>query len=150
MREIKENKKVLILIIIVILVIIFLIIRNFNTTGQNVGKVRIEHLSKEDYRKVEGILDTNKMVKDLSGGVSIRFFKFRNGKRIWQDEFLIGKNPDVYITLHSKYINNLDNLCQTIREARNAGDLGFYTDKSKAVLLWKFRKMIKYWDCFGL
>jgi len=54
--------------------------------------------------------------------------------------------------MHSKYLNELtdQNLCSIIRKAKSNNDLGIEMHISYAALLWKYRTVLKYKDCFGL
>jgi hypothetical protein len=134
-------------------------------TASNAGTPNTEScpgpdLNPEEVEKVrQGILGSD-FVKDLpkNGVISLTFFTFCNGNRIIQNNFLIGKNeildsgnPDIYLTVHSKYISqfNGNNLCEVIVNANNNGDLGVYSDLSDAKLLFKYSGLMKYRDCFG-
>ena len=164
--EIDKKKKkefVIALIFILVLVAIFLISK-FAITGKSVNnipsEVKIYPLSASERAKVVNAIESSEFIKDMpkTGIVSLRFFNFNNTEKIWQDGFLIGKNkiltqgkPDIYLSLHSKYISELNdnNLCELIRTANNNGDLGFYSERNEAILLIKYAGMLKYRKCFG-
>ncbi len=128
----------------------------FHSTGNVVStQIDIVPLSAADRQKVVETLSSSDFVKDVPAGspIFLRFFSFSGGERIWHDGFLIGedKEPVVYLTLDSKYISqfNQDNLCEVIKRANQNKDLGFYSESSKATLLWKYKSMLKYRDCLG-
>lgn len=90
--------------------------------------------------------------------ISLQFFYFEGDQRIWQDTFIIGKGgvlktgiPTIRLTLHSNYIQKMatDDLCSVIQKAKENGDLGFYSDYSKANLFWKYKGMLRHRGCFG-
>lgn len=123
-------------------------------------QVKYSPLSPEEVDKVRSTILSSEFVKSVpqSEPISLTFFKFENGERIWQDSFLIGNNqiltsgsPGVSLTLHSKYISQLNgsNLCDVIKQANKNGDLGFESKYSTFTLLIKYAGMLKYRDCFG-
>jgi len=90
--------------------------------------------------------------------VSLKFFTFIGGQRIWQNEYIIKKNsvvegkadkPDVIMNLHSKYVNRAysEDFCAIIKDSKKNGDLGFETLLNPVSLAWKFKSIIKYKDC---
>jgi hypothetical protein len=118
-------------------------------------------LTEEERNKVRGAILSSEFIGDLpnDGIVSLQFFNFENGQRVWLDKFLIGKNqilisgtPDILITLHYKYIAELtnNNLCEIIPKANANGDLGTYSDLSDTKLFLKYSGVIKYRSCFGI
>ncbi len=147
---------------IVLFSLVFLGFNNLGITGKSIvsENIKIEPLSDEQRQKVVSILEISEFIEDLpsKGVVSLRFFEFKNGKRIWQENFLIGQNeilqdgePDIYISLHSKYISEFDenSLCDVIKKADENGDLGFYSDDNIIKLVFRYRGMLKHRDCFG-
>jgi len=156
-----KNKKILVGLIILIVVGIFLI-NKFYITGKSVESLKtvIVPLNSEQNMKVIDILNSSDFIKDMpkNGVISLRFFSFPEGERVWHDAFLIGKdkilsegNPDIYLVLHSKYISefNKNNLCEIIKSANKNGDLGFNSEYSKARLFFKYAGMLKHRACFG-
>jgi hypothetical protein len=118
-------------------------------------------LTSEETNKVREAILSSEFVDALpnDGVISLRFFNFENGQRVWLNTFLIGKNqiltsgtPDIFITLHYKYISSLTptNLCETIQTANSNGDLGAWSDLSDTKLALKYASVIKYRDCFGI
>lgn len=143
-----------------------------STTSQQTTSVKVSptsqivscpspSLSSNEVEKIKQAILGSDFIKDLpkNGVISLTFFTFCNGNRIWQNNFLIGKNqilssgtPDIYLTLHSKYISqfNGNNLCDVIKSANANGDLGSYSDLSDTKLMLKYSGLLKYRDCFGI
>jgi len=144
------------IIFIAILLLIIIIFFKFDTpkpTGKSV-QVEIVPLSPEEKQIISNVLSSNEFVQDVPSDepISIRFFSFSNNQRIWHDGFLIGQGePVIQLIMHSKYISeiNNDNLCEVINKANKNGDLGFYSEYSKARLLLKYTGMLKHRKCFG-
>jgi len=151
-----KNKKRVIVILIVVLVVALIIITNKSLpTGQSV-QIEIIPLSLEEKQIIQSVLTSNDFVNDVPEKypVSIRFFSFSNGQRVWHDGFITGNSenkPEIYLSLHSKYISELKNqdICEVIKTANRNGDLGFYSESNKASLLFKYSKMLKHGKCFG-
>jgi hypothetical protein len=118
-------------------------------------------LTVEEVSKVRNAILSSEFIGALpdNGIISLQFFNFENGQRIWLNKFLIGKNqiltsgtPEIFITLHYKYIEGLTatNLCETIQTANTNGDLGAWSDLSDTRLALKYSSVIKYRSCFGI
>jgi len=157
------------MVVIAVLVVVFLgvLLTKFLMTGNSVASssvngqnVQVFPLSSLERQKVADVVGANSLLKDMpnNGIVSLRFFDFKDGKRIWQDGFLIGKDgilqsgePDIIVILHSKYIPefNKDNFCEVIQKAKKNQDLGFISQSSSVKLLWKYKGMMKHKNCFG-
>jgi len=98
--------------------------------------------------------------------ISLKFYNFNTGSRVWEKSYILNKgkvseinegtykdmSPDITLSMHSKYLNELtdQNLCSIIRKAKSNNDLGIEMHISYAALLWKYRTVLKYKDCFGL
>jgi len=133
-----------------------------SATGSSNSNYQVKYspLSSEEINKVDSTILSSEFIKSIpeKEPISLTFFKFENGERIWQDGFLIGRNqlltegsPSISLILHSKYISQLNgnNLCDIIKQANKNGDLGMETKYSTASLLIKYAGMLKYRDCFG-
>jgi hypothetical protein len=118
-------------------------------------------LNEEEINKVKTAILSSEFIGALpeNGVISLQFFNFENGQRVWLNKFLIGKNkiltsgtPEIFITLHYKYIAELTptNLCETIQIANANGDLGAWSDLSDTKLALKYAGVIKYRSCFGI
>jgi hypothetical protein len=134
---------------------------NTNPGASTSSQVTYSSLSSEEIAKVSNAILSSEFVKSIpeKDPVSLTFFKFENGQRIWQNSFLIGKSqflttgtPGISLILHSKYISQLDgtNLCDIIKQANKDGDLGMETKYSTATLFFKYAGMLKYRNCFGI
>ena len=158
-------KKGLIIIAVVLTLIIagitFFAVKNPTGNISNTGQpIRYVPLSQTEIDKVAQTITSSEFIKDVpeKNPVALIFYGFENGERVQQDAFLIGNNqllnegtPSVYLTLHSKYISELngDNLCDVIKEANKNGDLGFQSNHNTASLLLRYVGMLKHRACFG-
>jgi len=155
------KKKVIIVLLILIITVSVFAYNKFSPTGNisnNFQQVEIVPLSQEQRAKVFQGFSENELTKDIpeKNPISIIFYDFSEGERIWRDVFLISEGnflsqgePSIQVIMHSKYILNLngDNLCEVIREANKNGDLDFHSDHNKASLLLKYSSLLKYRDC---
>ncbi|MCX6747218.1 MAG: hypothetical protein NTU63_03750 [Candidatus Pacearchaeota archaeon] len=173
-KEMSKRKKILIISLVIIIIALAIIVfaktmnnkeeGNINPASSAAGnssyQVKYSPLSPEEINKVADTILSSEFIKSIpeKEPISLFFFKFENGERIWQDGFLIGKNqlltegtPGISLILHSKYISQLNgnNLCDIINQANKNGDLGFESKYSTAILLIKYVGMLKYRDCFG-
>jgi len=158
----KYQKEIIILgtIIVASILLTFIFNNAAPATGKSVSsQVKIIPLNPEQRSKVMQVLTTSEFAKDIpkKSPISLTFFDFVNGERIWQDSFLISDGqllsngkPEISLTLHSKYISELNenNLCEVVKKANNNRDLGFYSENSKAKLFIKYAGMLKYRNCF--
>jgi len=163
------NKKKIILIIAIVAIVILSVLayNKFSAAGKNTNNgssgntIKTVALSDEDQIKITQILQSSDFIKDIpeNGVIGLIFYNFENGERVLNNGYLLGKNkflssgePDFQILLHSKYIKEIDenNLCDIVIKAKQNGDMAYYSDKSKAMLLLKYGGMLKYKDCFGL
>jgi len=157
------KKKIIIGAVILILAGIFI----FNqlsltgkTTNSNLQQVEITPLSAEERNKVVQTVLSSEFIKDVPNDnpIVIQFYDQQGNERVWRDGFLLGENqflsqgePTVYLYLPSRYIQqiNNNNICSVVKEAKNNGELGFYSDYNKARLLIKYAGMLKHRGCFG-
>lgn len=95
---------------------------------------------------------------DRSAVVQLRFYNFNNGSRQWENSYVVRSTsvkkgtvaqPDVVVTMASKYLNNLTNInyCSVIRNADRHKDLGFAYWISRAKLFYKYRSMVRFANC---
>src|SRR3989338_3497575 len=164
-----KNITIVISLLIILIMLAGLFFFKFGFTGKSVVEQNADiiALSAEHKSKIIDIISSSEIIKDIPDGkvISLRFFDFVNGDRIWQDEFLLTNNqsqhqllgenasqPEIYITLHSKYISEItnNNLCEVLKKANKNRDLGFYSEYNKAVLLIKYTGMLKYRECLGV
>jgi len=158
-----KNKKRVIAVSIILLVVIFgIAYSKLHTTGKSIvsQEVTIVPLSSSEIEKVTTTILSSEFIKDVPEKypIALRFFDFEGGQRRWRDGFLIGANkllsegePAVYLSLHAKYISELnnENLCEVIKRANENRDLGFDSKYNKASLFIKYSGMLKHRGCFG-
>lgn len=160
----KKEKIIIIslIILLIVSVIIIIKIKNINPSGKTIKdtNVQITALNVQEINKIQEIILSSEFIKDVpkNDPISLTFYRFEDNKRVWQSSFLIGKNqlleegkPTIYLNMHSKYILELTstNLCNVIKKANENGDLGFYSEYSKARLLLKYASMFKHRECLG-
>ena len=143
------------------IVIALVVILKLGKSGIGGGsQVEIVPLSQEQINIVGQTVLSSEFIGDLpkKGAIALQFYDFRDGERIWQSGFLIGKDgfltsgtPDIVLIMHSKYISYLDgtNLCEVIQAAQANNDMWVETEASNVKLLLKYSGMIKHRDCFG-
>ena len=155
------KRKYLVLITILVAISIIIYIQRASIQGNVVSQeIRTVPLSADETNAVSSVIATSEFVEDLpeSGVIALRFYSFDEQGRIWSDAFLIGRDgllsegePDMYIAIHSKYIEQFGSLslCDIIRTANTNGDFAFHSDKSKVSLLVKYSGMVKHKGCLG-
>jgi hypothetical protein len=162
-RKLKKGKIAFIIITAVIVITILYLMQPKESTT-NLQEIEIQHLSEQEKNKVIQTITSTEFVEDIpkNNPIVLRFYKYENGETVWQDSFLIhsnfpyeppsNKEPSIYIFLHSRYIEeiNNDNLCEVIQKAKNNGEISFQSKHKNAVLLIKYAKLIKYKECLGL
>ena len=94
--------------------------------------------------------------------ISLRLYNFDTGVRQWEKSYAITKGNveeanlqnldstklDAEIIIHSKYVLSAE-FCTAIKQAKANNDFGYELKASKTSLLWKYKGMMKYKDCFG-
>jgi len=137
-------------------------------SSQNTGETRQESFvyrvaTEEDYNNFETLVSKNQMIQALPGNAKIvlSFYKFAGDERIWEKSYLLSKGSvkegnledfDINLIMDSKYITvlNANNFCQIIKTAKQNNDFWSTTAISKTSLVWRYRGVLKYKDCFGL
>ena len=169
-REARKEKTISIatLIIITLTIAILIFVKTANNKEENINpetstagtssssintntnlQVKYAPLTPEEIAKITNAILSSEFIKSIpeKDPISLTFFKFENGERIWQNGFLIGKNqlltsgtPGINLILHSKYISQLNgsNLCDIIQQANKNRDLGSQSDYSTMNLLMKY------------
>jgi len=160
------NRKVLVAIIVIVVlgVVGFFLFSDggLRTSGDVVSGEVVEMvpLDSLERSKVVQMIESSEFVGDMprNGVIALRFYSFKDGKKVWRDGFLIGKDgllsngeSDIYLAIHVKYIEEIgeSSLCDITKKANDNGDLGFYSEKSKVRLLIKYVGMLKHRECFG-
>jgi len=167
----RPNKKislVVLLIIILALAVFFIFKSNINSKDVNSGSQQpsisgkvIEEVHLDYLEKKEIFLDLPENSK-----VNLKTYNFDTGERVWEKSYKVSKgkivegsysseDSDLLVIIHSKYLNaeNAENadFCTIVNQARQKGDLGIETSKSKLSLLSKYGGFsLKYKDCLGL
>ncbi|MDP3026811.1 MAG: hypothetical protein Q8N63_03820 [Nanoarchaeota archaeon] len=112
-------------------------------------------------------IESQKMIQELPKDalISLKLYNFNTGVRQWEKVYLITKGNveevneqgidqgidqsklDAEIIIHSKYPLSAE-FCTAIKQARANNDFAYELKASKASLLWKYKGMMKYKDCF--
>lgn len=163
-----KQKKIILIVCVILLMLITIILLYINQKeniiresieqSKNTGAIKKPTITKENFPLY---LENSQLVKDLPEDaiISLKFYNFNSGERQWEEAYIITKgkvqkgssdNPDLEIIIHSKYIPELGNLCQAVKNAKANGDLAFWSNINTAKFLWKYRSMLKYKECFGL
>ena len=153
-------------LILIFLVLVLASLFSYYLINQNISSNQTSYAVKATpvtYENIENVLSANNMINILpeNSEVSLKFYNFNTGSRVWEKSYALKKglvkegtaiNPDITLSMHSKYFNELtdQNLCSTIKNAKSNNDLGTEMHISYAALLWKYRNVLKYKDCFGL
>lgn len=118
--------------------------------------------ARPDFGRLKNVMQTQQIVKDVpeKGKISLRLFHFTDGCRIYDKSYMLSngkiaesrEEADIYIILHSNYVDKITetNFCDIVKESRNNGDLGQWSDVGEATLLWRYRGMLKYKECLGI
>lgn len=117
---------------------------------------------KLDYGNLAQAFSGSSMIQDLpeNSVVLLRFYNFNSGEREWEKSYIMTKgevkegyvdNADLIVFIHSKYLASLTNknFCATVQAAQRNGDFGTESELSDIKLLWKFKSMLEYRNCFG-
>ena len=164
MKKKRLGKKQVLVLAVVIVLIIFgtvLLINKKPKSGVITQNIEIIPLSPQERQVVTNAVLSSEFVSDLPEKypIAIFFFDFEGEERRWRDGFLVGPSgllsqgePEAYITIHSKYIPELasENLCEVMKRAYQAGDIGLESQASKVSLLIKYAGMLKHRDCLGI
>jgi hypothetical protein len=130
----------------------------FESKEQESKQVKVVDIN---YGNIEAVLSKTNLVNDMpeQGSILIRFYNFNKGYRQWENSYIVKKgsvkkqkaDADISLYLHSKYLPSLNtgNFCYIIQKAKQNGDLGFYSELSKAKLLWRYKGMLKHRKCLG-
>lgn len=159
----KYKKEIIIVGVIILIVLMIFLFDKFQSTGNVTFEpgIKTVPLTALERDKVTQTLLASEFIKDVpkNNPIALKFFKFENGQRVWQDEIIVGKDqlltsgkPSIYLALHSKYISqmNNNNLCDVIKKAKANGDVGFYSDYNKLSLFVKYTSMLEHRGCFGI
>ena len=109
-------------------------------------------------------IESQKIIQELPKNalISLRLYNSDTGTRQWEKSYVITKGNveevnaqnmdenklDAEIIINSKYALSAE-FCTVIKQARANNEFGYELKSSKISLLWKYREMMKYRDCFG-
>lgn len=138
--------------------------RGASTPKQKVVAPKVkEEVSPADYSTIISDLSNDKIAKALpdSAKIVLKFYNFNLGARQWEKSYILGsdeikegdiEDKDIMIFVHSKYVEKIksDSLCNVMKQAKENGDFGVETEKSKTALMWKYKGLISYKSCLGL
>jgi hypothetical protein len=163
----QKNRFFIYLGIVLLIALIGIAINNKTTLGSFLGvKKASDSIDAPtidiDYSNLPQALSSSSIVNELPADASIvlRFYNFNSGEREWEKSYIILKgkvkegynaDADMIVSLHSKYIEPLTNknFCSIVKGAQKNGDFGYESKLSDARMLWKYKAMIKYRECFG-
>lgn len=111
-----------------------------------------------DFEELKSSLMQESILYDLpkSGSVKLGFYHFSGEDRIWDKIYYLTKgrveekddNADIDIWMHTDYVDELSvDFCQTVKLARNNGDIGQSVNIETTKLLWRYSGMTKYKGC---
>ncbi len=154
----------IIMIFSILAVLIIFLVFIFGDKNSSDSNIKSRSISGESIsiNRLTTYLEEQEIIRALpeDAKISIKPYNFNSGERRWEKEYKItgdavqdGKieNPDVSIRIDSKYLTQLkeNNLCDVIKQAKQNGELGFDVSISRTRLLWKYKSVLKYKDCFG-
>ncbi|MBI2629275.1 hypothetical protein HYW74_04275 [Candidatus Pacearchaeota archaeon] len=159
-----KTKKLLIFLSVLFALIIISFFLYIGSKGIFSGKATLNFkedngewsdINKENFPQY---LVSQQIVKDLPKDSEI-LLKLINDEKIIEKNYIISRNsvmeneaenPDVAITLNSKYIDELENgLCETLKKAKENNEMNFEMKLNIVSFLWKYKNEIKYKNCFN-
>jgi hypothetical protein len=161
----KKQKIILLIgIIIVFVLIYYAIISTISPISGNV--ISASKINRQIVVTKENLhlyIENQKIIQELPKDalISLRLYNFDTGVRQWEKAYVITKGNveeanaqnldenklDADIIISSKHVLSAE-FCTAIKQARANNDFGYELKASKASLLWKYRGLIKYKDCF--
>lgn len=153
------NKKQITLSIILSIIILFSAYSTFQSTGKVVqGETQTILLTKQN---LPLYLNQHQITKDIpkSATIGFQFYSIQNGQQVWEEKYLLknkkielkdftNEKTDIIISMNSKYFSLFGDICNAIKTANQNGDLQYNVKISKTSLLWKYKGMLKYKNCF--
>lgn len=97
------------------------------------------------------ILEQNSFIKDLPANAVISLKTDTDYYSLRRGSVTNGRagSYDFEISLPGKYIGMIGDLCSAIKTAKANGDMGWSSNLGTTALMWKYKSMMKYRDCFG-
>jgi len=161
----KRGKVIGIFIVLFCLVLILGVMFQSPKITGNVVKENSEEIN-INYDNFAEVLSENKIVKDLPKKAIFLFSEYGNSNS--SKKYLIEKSKiteikeieesekisevDFEVSINSKYLDELtnNNYCGILSEVIDNDDFRVDLYKGKWGLFWKYKRMIKYKDCFGV
>lgn len=91
--------------------------------------------------------------------ISLKLYNVSSGTKQLEKSYIIKRasviegdlnNSDMEIAIDSKYLDDFSrDMCSAIKNASNNGEMTTEIKLSKTALLWKYKSMLGYKDCFG-
>ncbi len=171
MKKNKSSRYIWITISIILILILFAAIARPIISGNAFLQNKIKNSQKTVSTNQNAIsltketlpsfLASQQIITDLPDNsiISLKLYNFDGGGRNWEESYIIKKgkieigntdNPDITVFLDSKHLKNLGNLCDAVKQAKSNGDIGYDTKMSQLSIMWKYKKLLKYRNCFGL
>lgn len=140
-------------------------VENPSTSGENKPSSVQKQTASSGTSKIDIVsyLESNELIKKLPDDavILLRFYNFNTGEREWENSYILKRssvveglvdNADITLVMKSKYLSDLatKDFCTVIKTAKANDDLGVWTDELTVSLLWKFRSVLSYKECFGL
>ncbi|MDO8623683.1 MAG: hypothetical protein Q7R52_05550 [archaeon] len=157
----KREKLLIVFLAVIVIAIVISLNINLKSTGKNVSNPGSP--TNITYSNLAQVLSGNSMIKALpdNSNVVLQFYNFNSGSRAIEKSYILKNtgvaegtvaNADLTISISSRYMNGLNtwNFCSMVKTAKKNGDLGTESSLSTPSLLWKFKSMMKYKDCFGM
>ena len=162
-----KKQKVVLMVgaVIIIVLIYYAIISTISSiSGKAVGSLGTGNQVTLTKENLYLYIESQKMIQDLpkEAFILLRLYNFDTGVRQWEKSYLITKGNveeinvqdidesklDMEIIINSKYALSAE-FCTAIKQARANNEFGYELKASKTTLLWKYKGMMKYADCFG-
>ncbi len=90
--------------------------------------------------------------------IALDFFEIKDGEWVVVDSYTLKRgsvtvgeasNPDLVITVASKYLPQFGDFCKATKNAKANGDIAFDMKLSITSMMWKYKSVMKYRECFG-
>lgn len=118
-------------------------------------------LSEKEIGIVKEMIGSSNMLDKIPQDhpITLQFYYFEGGRRVSLRKFILGpggkvdgQESDLKILLDRNYISDFetDSFCDVIKAAKSAGHLGTRSELSSTKLLWRYKSLMEYKDCFGL
>jgi hypothetical protein len=162
-KLLKKNWLKILLFILGVSALIFISFSFIHSKEKLTGNAVLTPVIFINYSNFEKEISKNYVIQALPNNAKIilKFYNFNAGKRQWEKSFILNKanvtegtlkDPDITLSLNSKYLKELTNknFCQIIQKTSNNGELGIDLGMSQVSLIWKYKNILKYRDCFGI